>query len=327
MFFGMLYLPESPRWLVSSGRPLYEALEAAQFVNSDLTSEQIVNMKKEIERQVPTYQREDTAQNAAERLFCSPAMRIPMIVGMGLIIGQQVTGLPAMLYYCVDIFEAVSSKVIPVMEHLFCGGWMLHLRDHVSSPVCTLAQTTDLPTSHHISPVPQPLFLVRSLYGKVAEGKFMWALGSFGIAKLLGSVAVMFYIDSAGRRVFLISGLVLMFVSSGALFMLFFDSLKKVRRFVLFKTGLVLSYNAASLAPTQVVQFPQQDKTYQWAFVVLLDFFVIGYEFSVGSISFILLGEVFPGDLKAEALSIAFIASFSFLSAKFLWKSDSALRR
>ena len=143
----------------------------------------------------------------------------------------------------------------------------------------------------------------------------MWALGSFGIAKLLGSVAVMFYIDSAGRRVFLISGLVLMFVSSGALFMLFFDSLKKVRRFVLFKTGLVLSHNAASLAPTQVVQFPQQDKTYQWAFVVLLDFFVIGYEFSVGSISFILLGEVFPGDLKAEALSIAFIASFSFSAA------------
>lgn len=57
----------------------------------------------------------------------------------------------------------------------------------------------------------------------------MWALGSFGAAKLLGSIAVMIYIDSAGRRIFLISGLLLMFASSGALFMLFYDSLKKVR--------------------------------------------------------------------------------------------------
>lgn len=110
MFFGMLYLPESPRWLVSAGRPLYEALEAAQFVNSDLTSEEIVNMKKEIERQVPTHLREGAGhESAARRLFCSAQMRIPMIVGMGLIIGQQVTGLPAMLYYCVDVFEAVRQ--------------------------------------------------------------------------------------------------------------------------------------------------------------------------------------------------------------------------
>jgi hypothetical protein len=54
---------------------------------------------------------------------------------------------------------------------------------------------------------------------------------------------------------------------------------------------------------------------YQWAFVVLLDLFVIGFEFSVGCISFILLGEIFPGDLKSEALSIAFIASFSCTAA------------
>lgn len=57
----------------------------------------------------------------------------------------------------------------------------------------------------------------------------MWALVSFVAAKLVGSVAIIFYIDSAGRRIFLISGLVLMFASSGALFMLFYDSLKKVR--------------------------------------------------------------------------------------------------
>jgi hypothetical protein len=32
MFFGMLYLPESPRWLVSAGRPLYEALEVRSMM-------------------------------------------------------------------------------------------------------------------------------------------------------------------------------------------------------------------------------------------------------------------------------------------------------
>ena len=124
MFFGMLYLPESPRWLVSAGRPLYEALEAAQFINSDLTSDEIVNMKKEIERQVPTHLRDrgdaslegvEAKESPARRLFCSATMRIPMIVGMGLIIGQQVTGLPAMLYYCVDIFAAVSQPFPPVL--------------------------------------------------------------------------------------------------------------------------------------------------------------------------------------------------------------------
>ena len=124
MFFGMLYLPESPRWLVSAGRPLYEALEAAQFINSDLTSDEIVNMKKEIERQVPTHLRDhgdaslegvEAKESPAKRLFCSATMRIPMIVGMGLIVGQQVTGLPAMLYYCVDIFEAVSPPFPPAL--------------------------------------------------------------------------------------------------------------------------------------------------------------------------------------------------------------------
>ena len=35
---------------------------------------------------------------------------IPLLVGMGLVVGQQVTGLPAMLYYCVDIFKEVAHR-------------------------------------------------------------------------------------------------------------------------------------------------------------------------------------------------------------------------
>jgi len=225
MFFGMLALPESPRWLVGAGRPLYEALEAAHFVNPDVTSEMIVLLKKDIERQAPR-PINGVMISPAERLM-SPALRVPMMVGLALVIAQQVTGLPGMLYYCIEIFKEVAP--------------------------------TDL----------------------------MIALATFSVSKIVGAVAVMLLMDSSGRRPLLIGGMLLMFLSSGSLFLLFFDSLQK-------------------------------ESQYKWAFVILLDLFVIGYEFSVGSVTFVLLGEIFPGDVKGDAVSIAFIVNF-FLSAAMIF--------
>ena len=220
MFFGMLYLPESPRWLVSAGRPLYEALEAAQFINPDMTSENIVNLKKDIERQIPV-----TGESVTKRLFCSPALRIPMLVGVGLIVGQQLTGLPSILYYLVGIMKEVAGS----------------------------------------------------------GNDLMLALLSFAASKLFGSVVVMLYMDTWGRRTPLITGLVVMFLSSGTLFMLFYDSL-------------------------------QTNHGYTVGMIALLDLFVIGYEFSVGAITFVMLGEIFPGDLKGDAVSVAFIINFFLAS-------------
>jgi len=221
MFFGMLYLPESPRWLVAAGRPLYEALEAAQFVNPDVTSEHIVNLKRDIERQTPS---SSTGESVASRLFCSPVLRVPMLVGVGVISAQQLTGLPSMLYYMIDIMK------------------------------------------------------------EVAAANLMAALLSFAGSKLFGATLAMLYLDTWGRRTPLITGLVVMFVCSGVLFMFFFDSL-------------------------------EHDTQYQTFFVVLLDVFVIGYEVSVGAVPFVLLGEIFPGDVKGEAVSIAFLVNFILASA------------
>jgi MFS family permease len=111
----------------------------------------------------------------------------------------------------------------------------------------------------------------------------MIAMLSFAGSKLLASVVVMLYLDTWGRRTPLIAGLLLMFVSSGSLFMFFYDSLQK-------------------------------DNAFQWGFIVLLDLFVMGYEVSVGATTFVLLGEIFPGDIKAEAVSIAFVVAFTLSS-------------
>lgn len=218
MFFGMLYLPDSPRWLVSSGRPLYEALEAAQFVNPSITSDDIVALKKDIERQIPS-----TTESVTSRLFCSPSLRVPMLVGVGIISAQQLTGLPGMLYYLVDIMK------------------------------------------------------------EVAGDQYKIALIVFAATKLLSSIIVMLYLDTWGRRTPLIAGLVIMFFSAGTLFMLFYDSLQK-------------------------------DSGYEVGFIALLCTFVTGYEFSVGSVSFVLMGEIFPGDVKGDAIAVAFTFNF-FLAA------------
>ena len=73
-------------------------------MNPDFTSENIVNLKKDIERQIP---RDDVS--VTQRLFCSPVLRVPMVVGVLLICGQQFTGMPPMLYYMVDIIKSVDS--------------------------------------------------------------------------------------------------------------------------------------------------------------------------------------------------------------------------
>jgi hypothetical protein len=74
-------------------------------VNPDITSENIVNLKKDIERQSPR-----TPESVYTRLFCAPQLRVPMLVGVGLVLGQQLTGQPVMLFYCVDIFREVADR-------------------------------------------------------------------------------------------------------------------------------------------------------------------------------------------------------------------------
>jgi len=110
------------------------------------------------------------------------------------------------------------------------------------------------------------------------------SLLSFGISKGLGAIVAMYLIDYWGRRKSLILGLIIMTISACSLFLLFE-----------IKADILSGYSSL--------------------FVLFIDLFVIGYELSVGCVTFVILGEIFPLSIKSEAISIAFVVCFTMAAS------------
>lgn len=99
LFFGLLFwVPESPRWLTQQGREG----EAAKIL-TDITGESQANAQmKEI--------KETLAMESGSiwDLF-RPGFRLALLIGVGLAILQQVTGINVILYYAPEIFKSVGT--------------------------------------------------------------------------------------------------------------------------------------------------------------------------------------------------------------------------
>src|SRR4029077_15935831 len=111
---GMLSLPESPRWLAKHGQT-DNALTILKRIrgNSDVTAE-----FQEIR---------STLSQASERghwtdLF-SPAVRPALIVGVGLAIFQQITGINTVIYYAPTILQSagISSASVAILATAVIG--------------------------------------------------------------------------------------------------------------------------------------------------------------------------------------------------------------
>ncbi len=97
--FGMLLLPESPRWLAA-----HERWDEAREVLGRLHARPAAALDAEMDRLKRDIQ-VDRSAATLRALFAAPRARTPLIVGVGLAVFQQVTGINTVIYYAPAILK------------------------------------------------------------------------------------------------------------------------------------------------------------------------------------------------------------------------------
>ena len=95
LIIGMWWLPDSPRWLISKSR----VDEARSILKRALTTSDVDSEIKDIQQSMA----EQGVGGLAGLL--QPALRRPMLVGLGLATFQQITGINTVIYYAPTIFK------------------------------------------------------------------------------------------------------------------------------------------------------------------------------------------------------------------------------
>jgi SP family galactose:H+ symporter-like MFS transporter len=100
LVIGMWRLPDSPRWLISKSKveQARRVLQSARTA-SDVSPE-ITDIQQSMEKQ---------GHGGINGLF-QPSLRMPLIVGLGLAVFQQITGINTVIYYAPTIFKFLGIK-------------------------------------------------------------------------------------------------------------------------------------------------------------------------------------------------------------------------
>jgi SP family galactose:H+ symporter-like MFS transporter len=98
---GMLVLPESPRWLAGHGRmnDAETVLKHLRGGNADISSE-LRALRTDLAR--------EGRQLASASDLLAPRLRRPLIIGIGLAMFQQITGINTVIYFAPTIFQSAG---------------------------------------------------------------------------------------------------------------------------------------------------------------------------------------------------------------------------
>jgi SP family galactose:H+ symporter-like MFS transporter len=110
--FGLIFIPDSPRWLIGAG----EVTEARAVLKR-------IRAPEQVEGELTEIQQSAAQQKAHWSELLAPQLRAPMIVGIGLAIAQQITGINTVIYYAPTIFKAagMSSTSVAILASVGVG--------------------------------------------------------------------------------------------------------------------------------------------------------------------------------------------------------------
>ena len=112
---GMLFLPDTPRWLLSRGKD-----RAARLALEKTTD------PNDIQNEISTIQRvikEETKIKSPLSELLKPWLRPTLIIGIGLMFFQQFTGINTVIYYAPTIFQIAGfhGDFAPIMATVLVG--------------------------------------------------------------------------------------------------------------------------------------------------------------------------------------------------------------
>jgi len=96
MFIGMVFLPETPRWLMSKGREAECRKVLTKVEDPELLEETFSKMKEETEA--------DRNNITDWKEIFKPWLRTPLMIAIGIMFIQQFTGINTIIYYSPKIF-------------------------------------------------------------------------------------------------------------------------------------------------------------------------------------------------------------------------------